>query len=196
MKKYIPLSCFLFTLTFCSCSNNDTPIPTPFVYSEENPFPTFQQESGYSETTNYIDDNNYYEIGFSFRPTAKGKINALVVNIPDVHSNIRVTIWDKSDAIAIRTEVVDVAVANTNNVIPIAPLSLDKDKEYLISMNTDDYYLLSNPQYQVAEYPIVAGNITVTGSRIIMSNSGQTMPDTDIVNVAFGICSFKFERTE
>lgn len=197
MKKIaFSLSLFCAAILAVSCSEDkaDYLLVTP---AEENPFPDYLAHYGFDQHQySYIDDNNSYEMGFSFEPLVDGEITALVIKLPAVHASLRVTIWDKQTALPIRTEFVNFDTVGIETEFAIDPLTLETSKEYLITMNSDDYYLyVLSEEPEPITYPFVTGNIRVTGSRIEMSNSGQIMPPADSVNATAGTCSFKFKPT-
>lgn len=186
------------------CSSDDstpapivTPIPHDASYPEENPLPGYLLTTGYTNNINYIDDNNYYEMGFSFKPQVTGKINAVLVKLPQPNANIRVTIWDAQTAQPIRTILVDVPTAHVNSRLAIDPLPVEKDKEYVISMNANDYYFANRGDFGTNTYPIASGHLLITGTYCDLSNSAQVMPEmATIVNATFGFCSIVFQQTE
>lgn len=62
-------------------------------------------------------------------------MSSLRVQLPEANPSLRVTIWDKDAGTIIKTEIVNVAIANTvyNVDIPLV-----KDKVYAVSMNSND----------------------------------------------------------
>lgn len=101
------ISAFLIT----SCSNDDeVNEPAPIVYPQENLLDKYYENTGFSATTNYTASPTS-EFGLAFSPNVKGKINAILVKIPAVKSNLRVTILDYDTKAVLRTEVVNVTSA-------------------------------------------------------------------------------------
>lgn len=80
MKKTIII--LLFTIVIISCSKEEN--KTPIVYGEENPLNGFlSQLFYYEETYTYINElGGIAQVGMSFTPLVKGKINAIVVKNP------------------------------------------------------------------------------------------------------------------
>lgn len=199
--QYLGFAALAFLTWACSEEENNTVMVSPVAeFQEENPLPQFLSANEFEANGNrtaYIDDNNNYEMGFSFKPLVKGQINSIVVMMPQPNVDVRVTIWDKEDASVIRTEYVDVLAANAFETTAVDPLELEANKEYFITMNANDYYLC-NRMYapNVIEYPQVYGNISITGSRCEFGNVGQVMPQDDMVNATAGFCSFNFLETE
>jgi len=195
IAQYLCLFCAVILIASCSEDESDYIL---LAFPEENPYPEYLGHYGFDQNQiAYVDDNNSYEMGFSFQPLVVGNITALVVSLPDAHANLRITIWDKQAAQPIRTEYVNVATQAQEFVFPIDPLALETNKEYLITMNSDDYYFfVLQQQPEPIVYPHDFGNIRITGARIDMSNSGQIMPAEDSVNAVGGNCSFKFQQIQ
>ncbi|MBP7257479.1 MAG: DUF4082 domain-containing protein, partial [Chitinophagales bacterium] len=130
MKKTIII--LLFTIVIISCSKEEN--KTPIIYGEENPLNGFlSQLFYYEETYTYINElGGIAQVGMSFTPLVKGKINAIVVKIPSVNNNLKVAIWDKQTRAKLRVEYLNVTSANSFITKEITPLELTKDKEYVI----------------------------------------------------------------
>lgn len=189
----------LLIITF-SCSKND-PAPVPKVYPEENFLPTFLTNSGLSLYSTFIDENTNAEFGLAFKPLVKGKINSFIVRIPQANNVIRVTLWDKTTKNVITTENVSITATDgdISVVKVITPIQLEKDKEYVISFNTNDSYyyvkIINNVSYDVA-YNVTCNNIIITDF-LYENGSAQTFPSHSDANVNFfGNVSFNFQQTE
>ena len=193
MKKTIII--LLFTIVIISCSKEEN--KTPIIYGEENPLNGFlSQLFYYEETYTYINElGGIAQVGMSFTPLVKGKINAIVVKIPSVNNNLKVAIWDKQTRAKLRVEYLNVTSANSFITKEITPLELTKDKEYVITMFSDDYYARNRTDNAVGEFPVISGNIKMTKS---VSGEGETelFPLGGSGNQYFGDCSFNFQRTE
>lgn len=177
-----------------ACSKDDSPAPTPIVYPLENPLTGFLSATGFNQTsTDQVDDGDY-EFGFSFIPTVTGKITAVTVKIPDVHANLRVTIWDKTAGTVLRTETLDVATAGVQVTKEITALNLTKDKEYFISFNSNDWYNHKKSDNSAVTYPFTVGNIKITSYAYIYGTA-QAMPNSSQTTYYAGDLSFKFQRT-
>lgn len=182
-------------ITF-SCSSDDDK-PEPIKYAEENPLDAYMAGSGFSQKAVDVKNSGIYEYGFSFKPTVTGKINALVVKIPDVNPTLRITVWDAATKTVIKSEVINVATANVTVEKAITPIALTKDKEYFFTVNSDDWINRTKTDGSAATYPIVAGNITITGYAYISSTATETIFPTNARNTYYaGDMSFKFQRTE
>jgi hypothetical protein len=183
----------LFILS-ASCSKDEAPTPvTPIIYGEENPLFTFL--SRMPNIHPYVNAaGGIAQTGYIFKPTVKGKINTLTVKLPATNSALKVFIWDKATIALVRSEVINVATANTEITKIIPPLALEKDKEYLITIYTDDYYDHSTNNSSAISYPIIAGNIQILGTR---SGSGELFPQAGGSSNGYsGDIGFNFQRTE
>lgn len=188
----------LITLLFIcfSCSkNDDSPSSPAILYAEENPLNGFLGTSGYNQQQVSMINSNLIEAGFSFVPTVTGKINSVVVWIPQANNAVRVTIWDNATQNPVRTEIVAVTDANVPAKKEIDPLFLIKNKEYTITMNSNDYYVKTKSNGSAAEYPIAINNLKVTSYRETIGSS-QTFPEGTQPDYYSGNCSFNFQRTE
>lgn len=177
-----------------SCSKDDDEQPTPVVYNEENPLDKYHELAGFTTTSNFINAGDY-EFGLTFSPNVKGKINALVVKLPDVNTNLKVTIWDFNTKTVLRTETVSVPTANTVVTKSIPELSLEKDKKYVITMNSNDWYKRSKADNSNATYPITSGNIKVLEYRWI-GGTTQVFPTNVSLNYNGGDLSFNFQQVD
>lgn len=195
MKTLKLLIAFLATAAFMiACSKDDDTNAGAVAYPEENPFQLFLDESGLNELNNQINAGQYYEAGLRFKPTVKGKINTIFVKLPTSHSNLRVTIWDAESETILRTETIETVTADTETSKTISPVSLEKNKEYTITFNTNTWYQRDNSNSSIP-YPITAGNILITG---FLSGTGdsQTYPSSSHPAAIAGDLSFAFQRTQ
>jgi hypothetical protein len=192
MKKLI-LAAVVITAMFTSCKK-DKAADVP-VYSEENFTDGYLATSGFGQkVTNQVNAGSY-EFGNEFIPMVKGKITSLKVKLPDANTALRVTIWDKATSTPIRTETVNVTTANTLYTIDIADLDLAKDKEYTITMNSNDWYDRRKTDGSNTTYPIVVGNIKITSYKYA-TGATQTYPNSNQLAYYAGDLSFNFQRTE
>jgi len=190
------LTLFTVAIFAASCSSDDNN-PDPVKYNEENPLDAYMAGSGFSQKA--VDQKNagIYEYGFSFKPTVTGKINAIIVKIPDVNATLRVTLWDAATKTVIKSEIVNVTTANVAVEKTITPIPLTKDKEYFFTVNSDDWINRTKTDGSAATYPIVAGNITITGYAFISSTATETLFPTNPRSTYYaGDMTFKFQQTE
>ncbi|PQA92875.1 hypothetical protein B0A69_11930 [Chryseobacterium shigense] len=182
-----------FLITSCS-KEEDEPVPQPVVYAEENPLAKYHENAGFTMTTNFINSGNY-EFGLVFSPNVKGKINAITIRLPDLNPNLKVTIWDYTSKTVLRTEMMNVSASNTLFTKAIAELPLEKDKKYMITMNSNDWYKKTKPDNSNAVYPITAGNIKFLEYRWL-STSSQVFPTNISLDYNGGDLSFNFQQVE
>jgi hypothetical protein len=150
----------------------------------------------------FIDNSQNSEFGLSFKPLVKGKINSFILKIPQGNNIIRVTLWDKASRAVITTENIEVKATDRDVTVikSITPISLEKDKEYVVSFNTNDsYYYIKNSggiTTNVA-YNITCNNILVTDFLLESNVTFQTFPTNSDGNANFyGNLSFNFQQTE
>ena len=149
----------------------------------------FNQDSG--ERVNFGD----YEFGLEFTPLVKGKILALKVKLPDINNSLRITIWDKATTSLINAGTVDVSAANTEFIFDITDLELVANKEYAITMQSDDWYMRQKTDAANAVYPIIAGNIRID-KYIWGDGVDQVYPAESSSLFYGGDLSFDFLQTE
>jgi hypothetical protein len=197
MKKVL-LVLSIIAIGASSCKKDKTPDPVPVVYGEENFLDGYLNKTGFEQGTSSFLGSSYYNIGFDFVPLVKGKINSIKVKLPSVNSALKVTIWDKATAAVIKTEIVNVATANTSLTIDIADIDLVKDKEYAISMSAINYYLHKRTNGSSATYPVIVSNIKILGHKESPSSptSIVTYPTITTNDQYTGDVSFNFQRTE
>ncbi|MBL1222443.1 DUF4082 domain-containing protein [Chryseobacterium sp. L7] len=183
----------IFLTTSCS-KDDDEAVREPIVYAEENPLNKYHESAGFTTVTNFINSGNY-EFGLVFSPNVKGKINAITVKLPDVNSSLKVTIWDYTAKTVLRTEIVNVATSNTLLTKAIEELALEKDKKYMITMNSNDWYKKNKPDNSNATYPITAGNIKFLEYRW-MGTSSQVFPTNISQDYNGGDLSFNFQQVD
>jgi hypothetical protein len=176
-----------------SCSKDDNG-PT---FSEENFMNGFLTNSGFSATTDNSVNGGDYEFGLEFTPLVKGKITSLKVKLPDVNNAVRVTIWDKSTptATVVRTETVNVTAADTEQSFDIADLELQTNKQYAITMNSNDWYNHRRTGSTDVTYPITSGNIRIDNYKWVFGTT-QSYPTNTSLSYCAGDVSFNFVQIE
>lgn len=184
------LSAAIFTV---SCSSDDDKDNTP-KFETENPLAVYYTQTGFTTVTNFVNSGDY-EFGLVFTPTVKGNIKAVTLKLPSVNSAVRVTIWDYTTKAVLRSETINAASADVEVKKEISVLALEKDKKYLISMNSNDWYKKNKADLSNVTYPIVAGHITFNEYRWI-SGTSQTFPTNVSANYNAGDLSFDFQQTE
>ena len=186
------LAISIFTIS-CSSDDDDDSVK----YAEENPLDAYMAGSGFSQKAVDVKNSGIYEYGFSFKPKVTGKINSLIVKIPDVNPALRITVWDAATKTVIKSETINVATANITIEKAISPIALTKDKEYYFTVNSDDWINRTKTDGSAAAYPITAGNIVITGYAYISSTASETLFPTNLRNTYYaGDMTFKFQQTE
>ena len=186
------LAISIFTISCSSDDDNDS-----VKYAEENPLDAYMAGSGFSQKAVDVKNSGIYEYGFSFKPKVTGKINSLIVKIPDVNPALRFTVWDAATKTVIKSETINVATANITIEKAISPIALTKDKEYYFTVNSDDWINRTKTDGSAAAYPITAGNIVITGYAYISSTASETLFPTNLRNTYYaGDMTFKFQQTE
>jgi len=175
----------LIAFTLLSCNDDD-------ASPKENPLASYLLNAGFSQVNSNIDGGNY-EFGISFIPKVSGKITDVVVKLPDDATNLRVTIWDVETEEVLRTETVPSVNADEALIYPIDPLALTKDKEYMITFNSNDWYNHVHPEGADATYPVEAGNFQITGYAYI-GTTNQTIPTAFQTDYYAGDLSFRFQK--
>ncbi|WP_276378928.1 hypothetical protein [Flavobacterium sp. H4147] len=194
MKTFKTIFAILITAALAvSCSSDDDKDNTP-KFETENPLAAYYTQTGFSTVTNFINSGDY-EFGLAFTPTVKGKIKAITLKLPATNSALRVTIWDYTAKTVLRTETLNVATADVQVTKEISELALEKDKKYMITMNSNDWYKKSKADNSIVTYPIVAGNITFNEYRWL-SGTTQTFPTNVSSSYNAGDLSFDFQQTE
>ncbi|MEZ0006092.1 hypothetical protein ABH942_001455 [Flavobacterium sp. 28YEA47A] len=190
MKTIKILSGVLLAIMAISCSSDDSK-PS---YPVENPLESYYTQAGFTTTDNFINSGSY-EFGLAFSPNVKGVMKAITVKLPDANPALKVTIWDYTTKEVLKTETVNVASANTLVSHPITDFVLEKDKKYMITMNSNDWYKRHKADNTNATYPITAGNIKFLEYRWV-GGATQTFPTNVSLDYNGGDLSFDFKRTE
>ncbi len=191
VKKISILCSILFVF---SCSKEEQ--PTTIKYEEENFLTGYLQQTGFDNfTSTTIDRQENCEFCTAFTPLVKGVITALQVKLPASNPSLRITIWDAATKIAIKTVIVNVAQANTAYTFDIEDFQLQKDKDYAISFNSNDYFVRRWPSDDEANYPITVKNIKIN-SFSYDEGLNQTYPSVILKRSYLGDLSFNFLQTQ
>jgi hypothetical protein len=142
----------VFFITSCS-KDDDEPVPKPMIYMDENPLEKYHEKAGFTTVTNFINSGSY-EFGLVFSPNVKGKIKSITVKLPDVNPSLKVTIWDYAAKTVLVTENINVTGSNILITKNITELALEKDKKYVITMNSNDWYKKAKPDNSNTVYPM------------------------------------------
>lgn len=186
------IAIFALAIALFSCSKKEDS-ETPIIAPEQNPFAGYLVATGFYENTRILTNNRDFEFGFSFIPKVNGKITAIVVKQPEAKADLRVTIWDFATETPIRTINMGTVLAGIENTKIIAPIDLAKDKKYLISMNTNHYYIHQKSDFSEVVYPFLVGDIEIT-NYLEKEGTNQILPTFISNSGILGDCSFKFQK--
>ena len=153
LKTILSLVAIAFFTISCSSDDDNTP-----KFKTENPLEAYYTQTGFTTSTNFVNAGDF-EFGLVFTPTVKGKIKAITLKLPASNPAVRITIWDYTEKIVLRSETLNVAAVDVQVSKEISELALEKNKKYMITMNSNDWYSKSKEDNSGANYPITAGNI-------------------------------------
>lgn len=160
----------------------------------ENPLNDYLKVTGFDQKKIPLINQPYYESGMRFKPKVNGNIRKLVLKFPDNQTNLRITIWDVATQTVYRTETITNLTADIETKIPINPLTLIKDKEYLLSYCSNNWYVNRNEASSDVAYPIVIKNIIITGVNYVnVQPQTQIFPTSNATNYYAGDLSFIFQ---
>jgi hypothetical protein len=191
MKKIIKLSVLILFVTITSCKKDKNPEPVPAP--EQNPLAGYLTASGFDQKVTNVLNSGDYEFGYSFIPLVNGKMTAVIAKIPDVHTGMRVTVWDKAAGTILRTEIIDITSSGVEVTKPIAALDLVSGKEYFITFNSDDWYDHRKTNGSNVTYPFTVGDIKIT-SYSYRDGTAQLIPNSPQLSYYAGDCTFKFQK--
>ncbi len=194
IKKTIFKIAFLtcISISILSCNNDDDSGPS---FQEENFLDGYLSTIGFDQKVTDLTNTgaaNFYEFGLEFTPLVKGSITSLQVKLPDANPSLRITIWEKGTPSILKTEIVNVVSANTVYTVDIVDLPLVKDKEYAITMNSNDWYRREKTDGSDAVYPVSIGNIKINKFMVSGVSTAQEYPSLVGLNRYSGDLSFNF----
>jgi hypothetical protein len=193
MKKvFFILSVLAISITSCKKSSNTEPV----IFPEELPYDNFITSVAQNATIQSVTNSSiFFEVGVAFKATVNGQIKTLYVKIPDTSSALLVTIWDKNTQAKLFQTSIAVTTANTEKALDITAFNIEKNKEYVISMRTNDYYLRKKNGTTLISYPVISGNIIYT-STMNDNSTPQNFPSIYFnQGVYIGDVYFKFQQT-
>jgi hypothetical protein len=193
MNKIL-LSIVFVTVLITGCKKNES---RPNYYSEQSFGEDFLQKSDLTATNiTRVNFASTYELGLDFKVNVKGNITKLFIRIPDINPALRVTIWDKERAKPIRTEIVNINKAGEFVEIDIQDLLIEREKEYSISMNTNDFYERYTSSVSRSAFPTTVNNVTLTAYRWQVNVTEQIFPVIITPYAYAGDCFFKFQQVD
>ncbi len=110
--------------------------------------------------------------GTLFRPKVNGKVLALLLRMP-INGTYEVTLWDASTKNQLSSAIIETTNKNSAEKVDLPnPISLEKDKQYVITVNANDWYLHIDEQDALGnQFPKTYGNIEVISTAF---HEGQT----------------------
>lgn len=186
--KLVLLLCLALPLGSCN-SDDDKNEP---VKETQDPLSGFLSAAGLTKS---IDKINVYasEFGMAFIPTANGQITAITAKIPNSQSAMRITLWDKQTKTVLKTETIDVAAAGVESIKTVSGWMLEKNKEYMFTVNSKDWYSHTKSDGSAIIYPITVGDIKITNYGYA-NGTTQEMPTSMVSTYFGGDFSFKFQK--
>jgi hypothetical protein len=162
INRYTYITLLLAIITLASACKKEEEEIVP--YAEETPYYGFL--AGLISNTIiqefFWEPSMSQEIGYVFTPLANGRITAFEAKLPFVYGNLSVSIWDYDTQALIRTEQLNMMLANTIIKKNIAAINLQANKKYVISMNTNVWYRYQKTlEDGIVQYPYRAGNIRI-----------------------------------
>lgn len=184
----------LLAILAISCSGDEN---NP-SYSVENPLDSFHQQAGLTEIEERIDER-VSEVGLVFSPNANGVMNGITVKLPVANPELRVLVWDYDTEEVLRAEFINVSSPDVVTTKDIPELALEKNKKYVITMYSNDWYLRRTVDDADVAYPITAGSIKILEYRYIDFETAPLVavfPTIVRLDRNRGDLSFNFKRTE
>jgi hypothetical protein len=135
------------------------------------------------------------EIGFTFRPRVNGTITAVSIKVPNVASDVPVTLWDGTTKSQIKTVLISTSASDVTATVSVTPISLIAGNTYVISMNTNNSYDYQNADAGTS-YPVSVCNIDILNC-CYNYGFGTSFPGTIYANTKFrGHVDFTFVAEE
>jgi hypothetical protein len=195
MKRHVILTIAAFTgMISCKKSNTDV---AAIVYPKEATYQNFIADVAQNSTLQSVTNaSQFFENGVAFKTLVTGQIKTLYVKIPDTSAALLITIWDKTTQAKIFQTTVAIAISNTEKAVDISPIVIEKNKEYVISIRTNDYYLRKKTGGTLINYPFISGNVIYTAT-MNDNASMQAFPNVYYNQGSFfSEVYFKFQQTQ
>jgi len=197
LLKFALLACLALPIVSCSSDDDSVAVVAQPPVNQnplQDPLRGYLYAAGFTNALAMKNSGNY-EFGIAFKPNVDGKIKAITAIIPDTHPGMRISIWDRAAGTVLRTETIDVTAAGVEVIKTIDDLQLIKDKEYMFTFNSDDWYNHTNPGNAATTYPLTVGDIKITDYGFISSTATETLLPTNMRTTYYaGDISFKFQK--
>jgi hypothetical protein len=185
-------------LISCKKDKTQTTLTTP-VSTEETPMPTFYQLGGFNTSITPTFFQPDFEVGYAFKPIEYGVLNAITIKLPYDFNRNRITLWDRATGTILSTWRIPISfdpTADKEYIMPLTtPLALTKNKEYILSININSWYLRQRGATD-APYPFTIGSIQIINYLESPTGPNQIMPTQIYSNYVAGDLGFKFQRLQ
>jgi hypothetical protein len=199
MKKII------FTLTIATllfaCKKKSEDIPAPVVPLAPYSFSEFLKQTGFDATVdNYSEAPETSERGTIFEPQVDGNITAFVVNLPAAVTNLKITLWNATTKVPLRSITGIYTALGQNSTYTISAVPVQKNEKYCVSFTTQtnfSYYKRKRANGVAATYPVNFSNIKIRSHNEYSYPTGTSnilhFPDNATVISYFGDVHFVFQ---
>jgi hypothetical protein len=199
MKKII------FTLTIATllfaCTKKSEDIPALVVPLVPYSFSEFLKQTGFDATVdNYSEAPETSERGTIFEPQVDGNITAFVVNLPAAVTNLKITLWNATTKVPLRSINGIYTALGQNSTYTISAVPVQKNEKYCVSFTTQptfSYYKRKRTNGAAATYPVNFSNIKIRSHNEYSYPTGTSnilhFPDNATVVSYFGDVHFVFQ---
>jgi hypothetical protein len=188
-RKILFATLAVFTLTTISCrKDDDAPAPAPPKFDF---LPGYLSASGFDKNQKFASASGpNFEYGLVFSPQVDGKMLNVKVNVPLAES-VRVTLWDYTTQTVLSSTTLT-SVADQWVTKDFGNYTLEKNKNYLLSINNKGYNYRSIAAGGSTNYPITYDKFVVYGFQY-KSTSQQLFPTSVTTSYYSGDVSFDFQ---
>jgi hypothetical protein len=200
MKKILLLS-VLCSISFFACKKKSEDIPTPAVPLVPYSFSEFLKQTGFNATVdNYSEAPETSERGTIFEPQVDGNITAFVVNLPAAVTNLKITLWNATTKVPLRSSTFTYTALGQNSTYTISAVPVQKNEKYCVSFTTQptfSYYKRKRTNGAATTYPVNFSNIKIRSHNEYSYPTGTSnilhFPDNATVISYFGDVHFVFQ---
>ena len=141
-----------------------------FVSTSEHLEEQFRSEGNVPDT--------YFEIGTRFMPKVDGQVLGFRLRA-SISGNYEVNLWNVETKLRMGTSSIDISSTggSTHEIILTQGIALKADKEYIVSYNSNDWYLhIDEEDAQANQFPKTTYSIEVLGTAFL-EGQGAIFPD-------------------